>query len=402
MPEGLDQAREAFAQEVAPASRPRDQSGRFVSTSRAPEPMFQPRPVEGDERGDTRDGGADPRYVEHERRVADGRASEGYEDGAAASREGRAGRQSLRPGETEGRRSRAPDDGHDGAEEEFERFDTGEADAAGDDAQEQDEGAGSEGDVREDDGPRYQVEIDGKPVEVSLNEALKGYVREQDFQARVQRISQVAQQADAEMQKAAQVQAAYLTRLQQQEEEFQALLPPEPNWDELFAKDPQGAHQLQKNFQTIYGKLNALKAKRAEAAQQWQAQHEQRTAEYAKNEFAQFIVENRIPDEGALKKELSSMRQTAMNAGFSEAEVASVYDRRMLTILRKASKYDRMMANRPLPVVPGKGKTLTPGGRPNGPIGNGARRGFDDAMRNLEKTGRMDDATEVFRRMIRS
>ena len=75
-PEGLDEAREAFAQEIPNAERPRDQSGKFVSTSSKPEPIFQPRDVEGDEHGDTRDGGPDPRLLELEQRVADGRGED--------------------------------------------------------------------------------------------------------------------------------------------------------------------------------------------------------------------------------------------------------------------------------------------------------------------------------------
>ena len=76
MPEGLDEAREAFAQEIPQATRQRDQGGRFVSTNK-PEPIFQPRDIEGDEKGDTSDGGADERLLEQERRVADGRSEEG-------------------------------------------------------------------------------------------------------------------------------------------------------------------------------------------------------------------------------------------------------------------------------------------------------------------------------------
>ena len=53
-----------------------------------------------------------------------------------------------------------------------------------------------------------------------------------------------------------------------------------------------------------------------------------------------------------------------MSAGFSEQEVATVYDSRMLSVLRKASRYDRLMAAKPRAVVPGKGKTLTPGSAP--------------------------------------
>ena len=71
--------RTLFRQEIAPGSeRPRDESGRFSGTSSRPEPLFEPRPLEGDEKtGDTRDAGDDERLKAIERRVADGRGEEG-------------------------------------------------------------------------------------------------------------------------------------------------------------------------------------------------------------------------------------------------------------------------------------------------------------------------------------
>jgi hypothetical protein len=93
------------------------------------------------------------------------------------------------------------------------------------------------------------------------------------------------------------------------------------------------------------------------------------------------------------------MRRTAMAAGFSEGEVATVYDPRMLTVLLKASKYDRMMATRPKAVIPGKGKTLTPGAAT--PLsGNGRRSGLDDSQRQLARSGKLSDAVDVFRRLL--
>ena len=79
MAEGLDSAADLFRQEIAPGSdRARDESGRFSSVSSRPEPLFEPRPLEGDEKtGDTRDAGDDERLKAIERRVADGRGEEG-------------------------------------------------------------------------------------------------------------------------------------------------------------------------------------------------------------------------------------------------------------------------------------------------------------------------------------
>jgi len=389
MPEGLEQARDAFANEIAPASRPRDQAGRFVATSRAPEPMFQPRPVEGDPAtGDNSDGGPDPRFVDQERRIADGRSEERDED------------RGRRAAQDNAARSRGADDdegGDEAAAGKPERVGAQEADDAGPDAERRGEGPEAPSEV--DEGPTYEVTIDGAPVEVTVQELSRAYQRDRQFNERVNRLAQAAQATDQEMSRATQVRDHYLTQLQQHEAEFQAILPPEPNWDELFRTDPKGAHELQKNYQQVYGKLNAIRQQRAQAQADAQADYERRTAEYARNGFNEFVSRARIKDEKELKYEIDSMRRTALADGFSEHEIATVYDPRMLRILQKASKYDRMMANAPKPVIPGKGKTLTPGVAPR--IGNSTRRGFDDAQAQLQKSGRLEDAEAVFARMLR-
>ena len=99
-----------------------------------------------------------------------------------------------------------------------------------------------------------------------------------------------------------------------------------------------------------------------------------------------------------MKKYVQSMRRTAEAVGFNEYEVATVYDPRMLTILLKASKYDRMQAAKPRAVIPGKGKTLTPGAAT--PLGNVRKNGLDEAQRRLASSGKLIDAADVFRRML--
>ena len=134
-------------------------------------------------------------------------------------------------------------------------------------------------------------------------------------------------------------------------------------------------------------------------AQMSAQESDRRLEKYAVDGFSRFVFDSKIPDKAALEKEIASMRRTAFAAGFSEQEVATVYDPRMLSILRKASKYDRMMAAaKPRAEVPGKGRTLTPGAAT--PLGNAPRRGLDEAQRRLASSGRLDDAADVFRRIL--
>ena len=380
MADGIDEAREAFAQEIPQATRERDQSGRFVST-RAPEAIFQPREVEGDERGDTRDGGPDPRWLEQERKVADGRSEEGdavpKPKRAPANDNAETGNDNEPPPERIG----------------------GETDDADPDAEKSDKGPGPDGEQGEDTSPRYKIQVDGAEVEVSLNEALKGYQREETFNSRMRQMVEVAQNIDQRGAEANNARQAYIQLCQNQEQEFAALIPKEPDWDQLYRQDAAAARNLEQNFKQVYGTLNQIRQRREYAQREAHQASAQQTASYARAEFDKFRSRNKLANQTEVDHAISGMRTTAMNHGFSEDEIGTTYDERMLSILHKASKYDRMMANKPFPVQPERGGALQPGSAPR--VGNGAARGMNDAMRRLQASGRVDDAAGVFAQMLR-
>lgn len=381
MADGIDEAREAFAQEIPQATRQRDVSGRFVSTGK-PEAIFQPREVEGDERGDTSDGGPDPRLLEHERRVADGRSEEGE------------------PVPKPAKRAPAPaNDNDDPAEDQPpERIGEG-ADDADPDAEKPDKGPGPDGDEGEDTSPRYKIQIDGEEREVSLNEALKGYTREETFNTRMRQMVEVAKTIDQRGAEASHAREAYIQLCQNQEAEFQALIPKEPDWDALYKADPAGAHQLEQNFRHVYGTLNQIRQRREHAQREAYQQSAQQSASYARAEFDKFRTKNKLANQTEVDNAIGAMRRTLVAHGFSEDEIGTTYDERMLSVALKASKYDKMVANKPFPVQPERGGALQPGSAPR--VGNGAARGMNEAMRRLQASGRVDDAAGVFAQMLR-
>jgi hypothetical protein len=94
------------------------------------------------------------------------------------------------------------------------------------------------------------------------------------------------------------------------------------------------------------------------------------------------------------------MRRTALTHGFSEEEISQVYDSRMLNVLLKASKYDRMMAARPKPVNRGATPRPVPSG--GGPARTKkSNSNYVSAAKKLSKTGSIDDAAVVFDQIIR-
>jgi hypothetical protein len=367
MPSDLEDAAFSFEREIAPASQPRDVRGKLVETSTKPESMFSPREIEGDAvTGDTRDGGDNERLRAREKAVADGRNE----------REGE-----LSKRDSKGEVERPQDGEDDGDAEEGQRGEL-EADA-------------------EDDGERYEVIVDGKTQEVSLQEALRGYVREATFHQRMEQLNDVQRQIDVDLGNLNQNWKMWNKAKADFEEDVVNITPKEPDWDVEFSRDPQNAFALQKIHNKIKSDLAKSRQARAEREALQSQENDRRVQKYAVDGFQQFVMNHikELSDKPTLERNLKSMRRTALAAGFSDYEVTTVYDPRMLTILYKASRFDRMTATQPRAVVSGKGKTLTPGAAT--PLsGNARRSGLDEAQRRLAQTGKLDDAEQVFRKMF--
>lgn len=402
-PEGIDDAARAFQTEIAPGStRPRDEGGRFQTAAR-PEPLFAERRIEGDPlTGDTRDAGEDARLARIERRVADGRSEEG--DGERLER-------GVSDNATRARHA-AGDGEHGRASEEQGERGEGEPEQHDQDGEGTDEGPGSEGASEQDaesqfkvttlDGKpveRFEVTVDGRPEQVTLDEALAGYIKEATFKQRLNKVHEARQAIEAQANEVTQWRGLYAQRLAALDRELAELTPAEPDWDKEFAANPNGARAQQKAFQAIYAKRQQIALEQQRVEQETRVANDRNIERYAVQQFGEFVQEANYRDEKALQSELSVIRAYLRKEGFSEAESATVYDKRMLHVARKAALYDQMMGSKPKPVRPGQGKALIPGAAK--PIGNAARRHIDDAQQRLAKTGRLEDAASVMARLIR-
>jgi hypothetical protein len=403
MAEGIDGAADLFRQEIAPGSdRPRDESGRFSGTSSRPEPLFEPRPLEGDEKtGDTRDAGEDPRLKAIERRVADGRAEEGDADEL-----GRLSDDAARARNADGERQ-------------------GDGDPKPDDKKPDGEGEADEDDAEDADAARWALTHDGKPVDkieidiggetkqVSLKEVIKGYAEQEKITAVARNVEHYArtfeQQSAAVAQEIGQTRQAYQQRLEYIGRVMADLYPKELNWEAEYSADPRAAHDKEKVYQHVRGRMTAIaqemQNEQALANQQYQAQAQhaaQQEAAYADWGKQEFVRRTGLPNDSTLQNEYQQMRKHALEVyGFNEQEVGTIFDPRMLQVLHDASKWRRETASKPRPVSHDRGRTMTPGAsRPL--AASGARRGIDDALKNQARTGGSIDATAaVFEKLLR-
>lgn len=263
--------------------------------------------------------------------------------------------------------------------------------------------------VAGDDGQKYEVMIDGEAHEVSLTEALNGYIREQTFHKRQTMLNEIQANMEKDAETLKQGWQLWHKARQDYEADLYSMVPPEPDWKVEFKRAEGNAAMLshlvnqQESYRGIYANLAKSRSDRAarETADYQAAQ--EKLARYAVDNGNKFVARHAklFPTKAEYDKNIQSMRRTALDAGFNEEQIAQVFDERMQTVLLWASKYRRMMAAQPKAVIPGKGRTLAPGSAT--PLnGNASRRGFEEASRQLASSGRLDDAAKVFERMYPS
>lgn len=244
----------------------------------------------------------------------------------------------------------------------------------------------------------FTVMVDGEETKVTLEKALQNYSHREALD---RRMNFVEQGRAAVVQSAREVIAARQKAdavLAEAEELLTSLIPAEPNWDELFQKDPNNARALQKQYDMLKAKRDEIKGKREANNKDAGEMDVQQTINFRNAELRKFGQHAKWANAKEQAKDLDSMRRTALAVGFSEEEVAQVMDSRMLIVLRKASKYDRMMAARPKPVQTNRQQQPA---SPGSPRNRTAPKGNDRAMKNLRRTGSLADAASVFEGILK-
>jgi hypothetical protein len=250
--------------------------------------------------------------------------------------------------------------------------------------------------------PKHKVKIDGQDAEVTLEEALAGYSRTQDYTRKTQTLAEEKKTFLAEQTAIRAARQQYTEKLTQLDAALAALTQ-EPDWDKLRTEDPNVFAQTHAAWQINQQKINALRAEHAREAQalqteQAEAFHQHLLAEQAKL----FEAVPEWKDEAVSKKERAALLTYGQERGFSADEIGQVADHRALVILRKAMLYDQAQADaaKAKPKAQEKidaVKTAAPGpssaSKPK--VTEMTRR-----KQRLAKTGSVDDAASAIELML--
>ena len=206
-----------------------------------------------------------------------------------------------------------------------------------------------EDDGEEQEQPTYLVKAAGEEREVTLDELIKSYQLGTDYTKKSQAVAEERKAVEAErqaVQEAKQMRDTYAQRLEMIEQMLQPQQ--EENLEYLKETDPIGysvkvAEMVQREKQ-----LAAVQAERSRIQQQQeqdrQAQMQSVVAEEMQK-LSSFIPEFTDPAKGEAIR--NDIRAFGKQIGFSDQELAAVYDSRAVLTLYKAMQYDKLVASKP-------------------------------------------------------
>jgi hypothetical protein len=198
----------------------------------------------------------------------------------------------------------------------------------------------------------YTVKVDGKEVEVNLEEALKGYQRQEAFTKRSMELAEQRKAFAAEAAETKQLRDAYAQQLELLQAQLQQTnLTEEPDWtalknegystDDIFFAKTEWDKQQKQAYQVA--------AERQKIAQQQAQEQEAQLKQHLQNQRVEML--ERIPewrnDETREFERKEVIKYAQKRVGFSEEEISSASDARAIELLYKAWKWDNLMEKKP-------------------------------------------------------
>jgi len=244
----------------------------------------------------------------------------------------------------------------------------------------------------------FTVKVGDDEVNVSLNELINGYSRQQDYTRKTQAIAEQRKAVtELENQYAQQLQSVQeiAQRLQQQPD----IPEPQIDWDRLYQEDPI-AWVRERELARDRQDQRAIRARELEAVNQEQQRiHQQQFASEIQRQRE--LLTEMIPewsDPEVAKAEKAAIRDFAVSElGFTEQDVASAYDARIVSALRKSWQFSQGSRTAQKAIKPAKDKPAVKRGRSYTSESNRPSK----ALQRFAKSGSRSDAADVFTEMFK-
>lgn len=250
--------------------------------------------------------------------------------------------------------------------------------------------------------PRYRVKVGNEELEVDLDELIKGYSRTSDYTKKTQTLAEQRKAIEAErtrIDEAAKLRDQYAQRLTVIEQMLASQ--PEENLAELKETDPiqyavKVAERSERDKQ-----LAVIRQERQAIAARQQAEQQERLKQHLASEAEK--LRSAIPEMAddvkgeVIRKEIKDF---ARSIGWSEQELASVYDHRAVLTLYQAMQWQKLQSKRPETTkkVSEAPRMLKPG--TTGKQTTAEQDAIKKMRAKLAKSGDKRDAARLFEKFI--
>ena len=245
----------------------------------------------------------------------------------------------------------------------------------------------------------FTVKVDGQEVEVTQDELVNGYSRQQDYTRKTQELAQQRKTIEQQQAELAQRDAIYSQLLPKMEAQLKGELANEPDWNALYEDDPVGYVREKQLWDEKKEKLNAVNAEQQRLQQEAFAKQQKQIEEfvqYGNQRLLEIIPEWQNPEVAA--KEKAAISEYAIKVlEYTPQEIQQVYDYRALLGLRNAWLNSKTVeATKKKPTQKAPARVARPGTTNRPKTTTRVKR----AKQRLAKTGKTSDAAKVFEQLI--
>lgn len=245
---------------------------------------------------------------------------------------------------------------------------------------------------------------DGSEEEVTEDEAYAGYLRTKDYTRKTQAAAEEKKLAAAARAEAQNARAAHLAALEEQQQAMAAMVPQEPDWADLAKRlTPAQYAVAQENWRLFDTRRKQIAEEKKRVADEMDKEASRDLAERQAFEESQLL--NALPswrDPVKMKAERGRLVNWLRNKGFSDEQIGTVADHRLVVSLRNAMLWEELQSgskpkpagrNSKAPRIAGPGAPITPA-KPK--EGQAKQRAKD----RLAETGRVGDAAKLIEHLI--
>lgn len=243
----------------------------------------------------------------------------------------------------------------------------------------------------------FRIKVDGEEIEVPEDEVLKGYSRTSDYTRKTQKLAEERKALEVEAERVKSEREEYQRALETIKTQFTA--GQEPDWQKLYNEDPIEFLKQKEVFRDRKERLTLIEQEQRRIAELQSQEQQKALSKYLEVEQSKLL--DALPewkDANKAKAEKEKIAAYAVSLGFTEAEVAQIFDHRAVVTLRKAALYDEMMSGAKAKVEKAKDSPKT--AKPGTP--QSANRTTLAARDQFQKSGNVRDAGAFIKQLMRT